>query len=129
MYQIKNFTDNDDIRVLDELGPFKVVEYIRDLSVMPSNAMLAYYFDPKQGFAVQCMYTADGSLDEAYRVKQDRIELCEQGWRLLRCLLQRAYGYRAFRRDHLHPSKERRADRQVAYHERKCISLQCKQRK
>ena len=43
MYQIKNFTDNDDIRVLDELGPFKVVEYIRDLSVMPSNAMLAYY--------------------------------------------------------------------------------------
>ena len=43
MYQIKNFTDNDDIRVLEELGPFKVVEYIRDLSVMPSNAMLAYY--------------------------------------------------------------------------------------
>ncbi len=43
MYQIKNFTDNDDIRVLEELGPFKVVEYIRDLSVTPSNAMLAYY--------------------------------------------------------------------------------------
>ncbi len=43
MYQIKNFTDNDDIRVLEEMGPFKVVEYIRDLSVMPSNAMLAYY--------------------------------------------------------------------------------------
>lgn len=43
MYQIKNFTDNDDIRVVEEKGPFKVVEYIRDLSVMPSNAMLAYY--------------------------------------------------------------------------------------
>jgi len=30
-----------------------------------------YLFDPKQGFAVQCLYTADGSIDEAYRVKQD----------------------------------------------------------
>ncbi len=43
MYKISNFTDNDDIRVLSELGPFKVVEYKRDLSVMPSEAMLAYY--------------------------------------------------------------------------------------
>lgn len=43
MFQIKNFTDNDDIRILDELGPFKVVEYMRDLSVMPSNAQMAYY--------------------------------------------------------------------------------------
>ena len=32
-----------------------------------------FLFDPKQGFAVQCMYTADGSLDEAYRVKQDEL--------------------------------------------------------
>lgn len=43
MFQIKNFTDNDDVRILDELGPFKVVEYMRDLSVMPSNAQMAYY--------------------------------------------------------------------------------------
>ena len=43
MYQIKNFFDNDDIKVLDELGPFKVIEYQRDLSVMPGNAQLAYY--------------------------------------------------------------------------------------
>lgn len=43
MYHIRNFTDNDDVRVLQELGPFKVVEYKRDLSVMPSEAMLAYY--------------------------------------------------------------------------------------
>ena len=32
-----------------------------------------FLFDPKQGFAVQCMYTSDGSLDEAYRVKQDEL--------------------------------------------------------
>ncbi len=43
MFQIKNFTDNDDIRVLDSLGPFTVVEYLRDLSVMPGSAQLAYY--------------------------------------------------------------------------------------
>lgn len=43
MYQIKNFEENDDIRVLDELGPFKVIEYLRDLSVMPSSAQAAYF--------------------------------------------------------------------------------------
>ena len=32
-----------------------------------------FLFDPKQGFAVQCLYTADGSVDEAYRVKNDEL--------------------------------------------------------
>ena len=45
MYQIYNFTNNDDIRTLDQLGAFTVVEYLRDLSVMPSEAQLAYYCD------------------------------------------------------------------------------------
>ncbi len=43
MYTIQNFADNDDIKTLMEMGPFKVIEYQRDLSVMPSDAMLAYY--------------------------------------------------------------------------------------
>ena len=43
MYKIKNFTDNDDIKIINQLGPFTVVEYTRDLSVMPSDAMIAYY--------------------------------------------------------------------------------------
>ena len=43
MYKIKNFTDNDDIKIINELGPFTVVEYKRDLSVMPGEAMIAYY--------------------------------------------------------------------------------------
>ena len=43
MYQINNFTNNDDIKVLDSRGAFTVVEYQRDLSVSPANAMLAYY--------------------------------------------------------------------------------------
>ena len=43
MYQISNFTDNDDIRILDSLGPFTVIEYQRDLSVTPGNAAAAYF--------------------------------------------------------------------------------------
>ena len=43
MYKIKNFTDNDDIRILDTKGAFTVVEYLRDLSVMPSAAQTAYF--------------------------------------------------------------------------------------
>ena len=43
MYQIKNFQDNDDVRTVDQLGPFTVIEYLRDLSVMPGSAMTAYY--------------------------------------------------------------------------------------
>lgn len=43
MFQIKNFEDNDDIRIIEELGPFQVIEYVRDLSVMPSSAQTAYF--------------------------------------------------------------------------------------
>ncbi len=43
MYTINNFTGNDDIRILNQLGPFTVIEYVRDLSVMPSEALIAYY--------------------------------------------------------------------------------------
>lgn len=43
MYEIRNFTDNDDVKILSELGPFQVIEYQRDLSVSPSSAMIAYY--------------------------------------------------------------------------------------
>ena len=39
MYQIKNFMENDDVKVIDSLGAFTVIEYQRDLSVMPENAM------------------------------------------------------------------------------------------
>lgn len=43
MYQIKNFYDNDDVKVIDQMGTFSVVEYQRDLSVTPETAMTAYY--------------------------------------------------------------------------------------
>ncbi len=43
MYQISNFTDNDDVKILSERGAFQVVEYQRDLSVTPDSAITAYY--------------------------------------------------------------------------------------
>ena len=43
MFHISNFTNNDDINVLDSMGPFTVIEYALDLSVAPTNAMAAYF--------------------------------------------------------------------------------------
>lgn len=43
MYRIGNFTDNDDVNIIDSLGPFTVVEYARDLSVTPDTAVAAYF--------------------------------------------------------------------------------------
>ena len=43
MYQITNFTDNDDIRTLGTMGAFTVIEYMRDLSVTMGSAQEAYY--------------------------------------------------------------------------------------
>ncbi|PWM31716.1 MAG: transcriptional regulator [Clostridiales bacterium] len=43
MYQISNFTDNDDVKIISKLGAFQVIEYQRDLSVTPGSAITAYY--------------------------------------------------------------------------------------
>ena len=43
MYQINNFTNNDDISVINSLGAFTVIEYLKDLSVTPDTAEIAYY--------------------------------------------------------------------------------------
>ena len=48
-----------------------------DVNDMPRECVAEeiYYFlfDPAQGFAVQCLYTADGEIDEAYRVKNNEL--------------------------------------------------------
>ena len=43
MYQIHNFTNNDNVKVLDTLGAFSVIEYQKDISVLPQDAINAYY--------------------------------------------------------------------------------------
>ena len=48
-----------------------------DVNDMPNECVAEeiYYFlfEPKQGFAMQCLYTSDGEIDEAYRVKNDEL--------------------------------------------------------
>lgn len=43
MYQINNFTNNDDVKIVDQKGAFTIIEYQKDLSVNHSTAMNAYY--------------------------------------------------------------------------------------
>ncbi|WP_407454831.1 AIM24 family protein [Methanobrevibacter sp.] len=41
---IRNFIgENENIKVLDEQGPFKIIEYEKDLSVTPGEAMMKYF--------------------------------------------------------------------------------------
>lgn len=42
-FTISNFLDNDDIVIIDQKGPFQVIEYSKDLSVAPQEAMSAYF--------------------------------------------------------------------------------------
>ena len=43
MFRVKNFTQREDVNVIDSLGPFTVLEHRRDASVSPENAMQAYF--------------------------------------------------------------------------------------
>lgn len=43
MFQISNFTENDDVQLLDALGAFQVIEWKRDLSVTPESSITAYF--------------------------------------------------------------------------------------
>ena len=55
-----------------------------DVDNMPAEGELEeiYYFlfDPAQGFGVQCLYTTDGQIDEAYRVQSDDLVEFPRGY-------------------------------------------------
>lgn len=55
-----------------------------DVDRMPTEGIAEeiYYFlfQPSQGFALQCMYTEDGEIDEAYRVRQDEFVEFPRGY-------------------------------------------------
>lgn len=42
-FQIHNFTDNDDIRTIAQIGAFSVIEYSKDLSVDAASAQRAFF--------------------------------------------------------------------------------------
>lgn len=58
-YNIKNYTDNDDVRILEERGMFQTIEYIRDLSCSPSEAQLKYYMSEQNIRRKQLVITLD----------------------------------------------------------------------
>lgn len=43
MFTVKNFTQRDDVNIIDSMGPFTILEHRRDLSVSPENAMKAFF--------------------------------------------------------------------------------------
>ncbi len=43
MYQISNFFDNENVKVTEQQGAFSVLEYQKDMSVTPGDAMTAYF--------------------------------------------------------------------------------------
>lgn len=43
MFTIKNFENNDNVKITEQLGAFKVVEFQRDLSVDHATAQTAFY--------------------------------------------------------------------------------------
>lgn len=61
MFNISNFWDNDDVKVIDSLGNYSVVEYQRDLSVMPYSAMQSYFCDQMNIRKRQLVCNLDGT--------------------------------------------------------------------
>lgn len=43
MFQVKNLLENDDVKKVDQKDGMLIIEYTKDLSVMPSTAINAYY--------------------------------------------------------------------------------------
>lgn len=43
MFQINNFLDNENMKVIAQKGPFRVFEHQKDLSVTPNEAISAYF--------------------------------------------------------------------------------------
>ncbi|WP_462259423.1 hypothetical protein [Vagococcus teuberi] len=43
MFKVSNFWGNHDVIVKNELGTFKVIEYVKELSLTPQEAQIAYF--------------------------------------------------------------------------------------
>lgn len=43
MFRLNNFLNNQNMKVIDQKGPFRVFEHEKDLSVNPANAVAAYF--------------------------------------------------------------------------------------
>ncbi len=62
MYSVSNFENNDDVQVLEEQGQFRVIEWQRDLSVMPWSAEVAYFSSEMNVRRRQLLINLDGTI-------------------------------------------------------------------
>lgn len=62
MYRVSNFENNDDVQVLEEQGQFRVIEWQRDLSVMPWSAEVAYFSSEMNVRRRQLLINLDGTI-------------------------------------------------------------------
>lgn len=59
-FEIYNFSNNDDVDIIETGGPFSVIEYIRDLSCSPQEAPLKYYMSMQNVRRRQLMCELEG---------------------------------------------------------------------
>lgn len=43
MVKVKNLLENENIQIVEQQGNIRILEYVKDLSVRPDNAIMAYY--------------------------------------------------------------------------------------
>lgn len=60
-FHVSNFWDNDDVEVLENGGPFSVLAYMRDLSVLPQEAAMKYYMSEMNCLKKQLVCRLNGS--------------------------------------------------------------------
>lgn len=61
MFTIENYDDNDDVEILEQGGPFSVIQYVRDLSCTPSEAQTKYFMSMQNVTKKQIMCSLDNS--------------------------------------------------------------------
>ena len=68
-FTVGNFFNNDNINIADQKGNFKVIEYVKDLSVMPHTAITSYFASVtkcrKKQLVVELDQTIDGVVMQA----------------------------------------------------------------
>lgn len=71
MITIKNLFENENVRVLEERGDIKIIEYIKDMSVRPENAVIAYYASEMNVRKRQALITME---DTAYTISSGAMQ-------------------------------------------------------
>ena len=61
-FRVYNFENNDDVKIVAQTGQFKVIQWMRDLSVSPNSAQTAYFCAEMDVRRRQLVADLDGSI-------------------------------------------------------------------